>query len=161
MGREKVAVGGADMTARGCTRAAPQDPLIAHELAVVLAHQPSSRPESRVRNVWTRRPLPNISKHLLNALSFGWLGMKNRVLEKSTVRWHSHRRDLPFLFARKPCPPPSSISIGFEVADMANGLGRIDSFHFPVRKQPPLAVVLFPVERGHPTLSIDRVPACG
>src|SRR5690606_18467227 len=48
LGREKVAVSGADVVCRRGARAAAQHVLVAHELAVVFAHRPRGRRVARI-----------------------------------------------------------------------------------------------------------------
>src|SRR5215472_4770958 len=64
LGREEVAVGGANVAAGGGTRASAEHELVAHELAVVFADDPGGRSESGICDVGTRCPLPDVAEPL-------------------------------------------------------------------------------------------------
>src|SRR5215208_1473543 len=64
LGREKVAVSRADVAGRRGARAATQDILRTHELAVVLANRAGGRLVARVRAIVAARPLPHVAERL-------------------------------------------------------------------------------------------------
>src|SRR4029077_8199257 len=63
-GRKEVAVARPDVTGRRRARAAAQDELVAHELAVVLADRTGERPVAGIRQVGGLRPFPDVAVHL-------------------------------------------------------------------------------------------------
>src|SRR2546423_7881257 len=60
--REEVAIRRAYVPARRRARAAAQDELVAHELAVVFAERAREGHEARIRPVRARRPLPRVAE---------------------------------------------------------------------------------------------------
>src|SRR5262245_18234734 len=62
--REEVAIGPAEVRPRRGTGPAPQDNLVTHELAVVLAECAGCGGEAGVGDVRARRPLPDVTVEL-------------------------------------------------------------------------------------------------
>src|SRR5581483_5054726 len=61
---EEIPIACANVRLRGGAGAAAQNPLVAHEFAVVLAQRPYCRAEAGIGNVGARCPFPNITKDL-------------------------------------------------------------------------------------------------
>ena len=61
---EEVSVGGANVRARGCTRSAAQDELVAHEFPVVFRQGTGEWTKAGVGRVRASRPFPDIAEEL-------------------------------------------------------------------------------------------------
>src|SRR5262245_19864595 len=70
--REEIAVARAEVSRRGHARAASQNELPGHELAIVHADRAVDRAEARVRRERAARPLPDVAEHLLHP-GFPWV----------------------------------------------------------------------------------------
>src|SRR5687767_6901248 len=64
MGVEEMAVARAQVAARGGAAPAPQNELVAHELAVIFADRAWCGPIAGIRRVGAHRPFPQVAEHL-------------------------------------------------------------------------------------------------
>ena len=69
---EEIAIGAADVRARGGTGTTAQDVLVAHEFAVVLAERAWLGAVAGVRRIGAACPFPNVAEHLVKTLTFSW-----------------------------------------------------------------------------------------
>src|SRR4051812_21236238 len=140
MGREEIAIAGADV-AFGCgARSAAQHELVTHEFAVVFADCASCRRKSRISNVGTRGPLPNVSEHLLQTLTRSGLRTKLLGFKERPVAWYLRSRDFPFIFSWQASLAPVGESIGFVITDVANRGRGIYLSHSVVAEIEPAAI---------------------
>src|SRR5689334_23559110 len=126
------------MPFRSCQRAATQDDLIDHELAVVFAKRPLHRPVARIRRVRTLRPLPD------NAEGIG--------------QFARARRNFPFGLAWQTVTPPTGEGVGFVVTDVADWRRSINGLETGKRHREPLSVDLPPITRRFPSLRFHCRP---
>ena len=138
LGGEEVAVSGPDVRSRRAARAAPQNKLVAHELAVVLAERPGGRAKTAVGRVRALRPFPDIAEELHGRCARRGLTGAHRVSRMESTRLQEvplqgdsggHGRRLPFRLGGQPGPRPAGEGVGFVVADMADRLVEIQASH--------------------------------
>src|SRR5439155_11246507 len=82
---EEVAIALAQVRARRRARAAAQDELVAHELAIVLAERAGERLISRVRRVRALRPLPTFAEHLRQPIARRGGGVEAAALDEAAA----------------------------------------------------------------------------
>ena len=82
---KEVAVGGPDVRPGRCARATPQDHLVAHELAVVLAQRPRGRAKAPIGRVRALGPFPDVAEELPGCRVRGAPGAGRRAVRDETV----------------------------------------------------------------------------
>ena len=70
IGVKEIAIGQPDVASGRRTRSAAQHELVAHELAIVLAQRAGLEPVARIGPIRALRPLPDITEHLTQFVSF-------------------------------------------------------------------------------------------
>src|SRR5208282_6088543 len=123
-------------------------------------------PKTRVGDVGTGRPFPNVAEHLTQPgfvvvlyRSAVGAGMERVAIGKIARHRHALRGDLPLRLARQPLPRPFGERVGFKKTDVADGLDRVQSGAAGQRKDRPLAVFPGPIVRRLPALLAHRRPA--
>ena len=161
---KEIAVRFANVCARCRARAATQNILIAHELAVVFAERTRPGPVTGVRRVGTASPLPNVAEHLLETAVGASAPphrcrMKPLGLYEVAVDLDFRRGAFPFKFCWQPGAGPVRVGVGFEITEMRDRFVWVDLAQTGQSKIPPFAVPLDPIKRGAPVLFVDGGPA--
>src|SRR5262249_49652936 len=154
----EVAVGVPGVRPRCRTGSAPQDHLVAHELAVVLTQRSARRCVAGIADIGTRRPLPYVSVQ-----SEDWAA----VIRRHACRWvkvpsfqempgegHGSGCRLPPRLAGQPSAGPAREGVAFVEGDMADRLGRVEAPQPPQAHHEPLITLPLPVEGGGPTVEL-------
>src|SRR4029077_5510389 len=148
-----------------------QDVLVAHEFTVVLAKCAGNSAVAGEGRVGAACPFPNVAEHLNQVLmllwSFRWDSgrysnegwMKQFSLDEIAFDWTIQRRALPFELSREARPSPVGIRVSFEIADVRDRLGLIDTAQTGECEIPPRPGVFCPVKRRVPTLFVHSHPA--
>ncbi len=87
--------------------------------------------------------------------------MQSIVLEQIAGGWCIGSSDFPFEFCCEARSGPAGVGVGFVEADVADGFARIYNMLAIQGEVEPLAVALFPVQRGAPGVRGDSVPTVG
>src|ERR1700736_1760219 len=132
---KEVAIGNTAMSARGCERGAAQHQLVDHELAVVFAERALNGTVAGIGGVGAAGPLPYDPE---------------RVVEMA-----GSPCDFPLHFGRQMLAAPAREGVGFVIADVADGGGRVDRLQSAKRHPLPLAVDLAPVAGRLPLFVAD------
>src|SRR5688572_18635836 len=138
---EEIAVAHARVAAGRDLRAAAQNHLIDHELAVVFAECALCRAIARVRRIGAARPLPRNSEGIADETGA--------------------RRHFPLRLARQMLAGPARERVRFVIAHMSYRSLRIDWRQPGERERVPGAVHLAPIARRLPAFGLDRSPAIG
>src|SRR6266404_10011210 len=151
------------MTAGSGAGTAPQDVLIAHELAVVFAECARRSAITGVGRISAAGPFPHVAKHLveMSILSRDCRGsrMKLLVLDEVSFDRQITRGIFPFEFRSQSRSVPICEGVGLEIADVGY---RFCFIHRPKARKselPPGAIPFHPVKRRLPALFVHCHPA--
>src|SRR6266404_6608700 len=132
---KEVAVGKTAMPVWGCKRRAAQHQLVDHELAVVFAERALNGTVAGIGGVGAAGPLPHDPE---------------RVVEMA-----GSPSDFPLHFGRQMLAAPARERVGFVIADVADGGGRVDGLQSGQGHDLPFARYLAPVAGRLPLLVAD------
>src|SRR6267154_2122640 len=125
IGREKVAIGRADVTLARQARTPPKNHLVAHELAVVFAEVSVKWDETRVSVVRALGPFPNVPEELGGQARVRRIadrrGLESISLDEVSHRLDPLRDDFPFCLRREPRFRPARVRVSLVVAHVADG----------------------------------------
>src|SRR5690606_11938655 len=164
---EEAAIGRTDVLGPCRARAAANDHLVAHELAVVLAERAGERLEAGIGGVRRRGPFPHVAVELAEARCavFGVRGFwAGRGIQQPRVEEISRDGllrggELPFGLRRPARAGPACERVRLVVADVTDRRVGID--RPPSAEGELLLEVLRPVERTAPAFLADLRPAVG